>query len=208
MNFFSYDGPVSKFLNIFADLCILNICFLICCLPIFTIGASATALYSVCLKMSRGEEWSILPTFFKAFKQNFKQATKIWIPCLFMLIIAVSNIILLFTNSIFIGGRFLIAAAGSLLILLLHMLLMVFPVLAKFSNTTPNTVKNAYLMGLANLPWLILIAALNILPPVFTVLLPIRFSYVYLFWLIFGFSTVAFIASFVFENKIFPKYIE
>lgn len=58
-----------------ADLMILNIVFIICCLPIVTIGASLTALHYVTLKMVRNEESYIVKSFFKSFKQNFKQAT-------------------------------------------------------------------------------------------------------------------------------------
>ena len=60
-----------------ADLIMLNVVFLICCLPIVTIGASLTALHYVTLKMARNEESYIIRSFFKSFKQNFKQATVI-----------------------------------------------------------------------------------------------------------------------------------
>ena len=44
MSFFNMDGPIFRFLNKMADLCILNLIFMICCLPVITIGASLTAL--------------------------------------------------------------------------------------------------------------------------------------------------------------------
>ena len=62
-----------------------NVVCLICCLPIVTIGASLTALHYVTLKMTRNEESYIIRSFFKSFKQNFKQATII---NLIMLVIA------------------------------------------------------------------------------------------------------------------------
>ena len=54
--FFNMDSPVMRFLSRVCDLMILNFMCLICCIPIVTIGASVTALYSVTLKMVRGEE--------------------------------------------------------------------------------------------------------------------------------------------------------
>ena len=92
MSIFNMDGPVFRFLNKMADLCILNLIFLLCCLPIITIGASVTALYSVTLKMSRDQEGYIARSFFKAFKANFKQATSIWIPSLLLLFIMLADI--------------------------------------------------------------------------------------------------------------------
>ena len=39
MSFFNLDSPVMRFLTKVADLIILNILFLICCIPIVTIGS-------------------------------------------------------------------------------------------------------------------------------------------------------------------------
>ena len=56
-SFFNMDSPVMRFLSRLCDLMILNILCLICCIPIVTIGASITALYSVTLKMVKGEDF-------------------------------------------------------------------------------------------------------------------------------------------------------
>ena len=47
-----------------ADLCLLNLVCLACCIPIITAGASLTALYYVTLKMVRNEEAYIFRSFF------------------------------------------------------------------------------------------------------------------------------------------------
>ena len=73
--FFNMDSPVMRFLSRVCDLMILNLLCLICCIPIITIGASITALYSVTLKMVKGEETYIVKGFFHALKQNFKIST-------------------------------------------------------------------------------------------------------------------------------------
>lgn len=69
------DNKFFTFMNKVADLCILNIICLVCCIPIVTAGASITAMYYVTLKMVRNEEAYIVRSFFKSFKDNFKQAT-------------------------------------------------------------------------------------------------------------------------------------
>lgn len=63
-SFFNMDSPVMRFLSRLCDLMILNILCLICCIPIVTIGASITALYSVTLKMVKGEDSYIAKGFF------------------------------------------------------------------------------------------------------------------------------------------------
>ena len=54
--FFNMDSPVMNFLGRVADLVWLNILYIICCLPIFTIGAATSALYYVTMKMVADEE--------------------------------------------------------------------------------------------------------------------------------------------------------
>ena len=71
-SFFNMDSPIMRFLSRICDLMILNILCIICCLPVVTAGASITALYTITLKMVRGEESYIFKGFLKAFKENFK----------------------------------------------------------------------------------------------------------------------------------------
>lgn len=77
--FFNIDSPIMRLLSKVCDLMILNALCIICCLPIVTAGASVTALYTITMKMVRGEESYIFKGFFKAFKENFKQSTIIWL---------------------------------------------------------------------------------------------------------------------------------
>lgn len=68
------DSWVMRILTRIFDLIILNLLFIICSLPVITIGTSLTALYSVTLKIVRNEEGYIVRGFFKAYKENFKQS--------------------------------------------------------------------------------------------------------------------------------------
>ena len=72
---FDMNNTFFRFMSKVADLCILNIICVICCIPVITAGASITAMYYVTLKMVRNEDAYIVRSFFKSFKQNFKQAT-------------------------------------------------------------------------------------------------------------------------------------
>lgn len=73
MKIFDLDSPLMQVLNKVADLMWLNVLTLICCIPIFTAGASLTAMNYMALKIVRGEECYITRGFFKSFKMNFKQ---------------------------------------------------------------------------------------------------------------------------------------
>lgn len=206
MKLFSMEGPVISVLNKAADLFILNIIFLITCIPIVTIGASMSALYYVTLKMARNEEGYIFRSFFRAFKENFRQATTIWVPSLLMLVVLFFDIRIANQMNSPLQKPLIIGAYFILLILLL-MLLFVFPVLAKFENTVRQTVKNALLMSIGNLPFTICILVLTILPPVLITFLPPSLSFIYVLWFFCGCSLTALGASYIFEFKIFKKYI-
>ena len=70
---FDLDNPLMRGLSRATDIVALNVLFLLCCVPVVTIGASAAALYSMTLKMVRNEEPSIWKGFFKAFREDLKQ---------------------------------------------------------------------------------------------------------------------------------------
>lgn len=61
------------FLEVFADLCIVSAYWLICCIPIATIGASSAALYHTVVRVIRDEKDTLTRTFFSAFRDNLKQ---------------------------------------------------------------------------------------------------------------------------------------
>lgn len=76
---FNYDNPVWRFIGKFFDVMILNLLWVVCSIPIVTMGASTTAVYYVTMKLVRDEDGPTIRSFFKSFKENFKQATIIWL---------------------------------------------------------------------------------------------------------------------------------
>ena len=79
MSIFAPDGKLARCLNCIGNLMILNILTLICCIPLVTAGAAMTALYTMTMRMARNEEGSIVREYFQAFRDNFKQATILWL---------------------------------------------------------------------------------------------------------------------------------
>ena len=79
MRFNMMDNVVVRALSKLGDMICLNVMWLVCCIPVVTIGASTTALYTVMLKLVKNEEGYVFRGFLKAFKTNFKQSTIIWL---------------------------------------------------------------------------------------------------------------------------------
>lgn len=176
---FNMDSPLFIFLGKLADLVYLNILTLICCIPVFTAGAALTALNYVILKMVRNEEGYLTRAFFKSFKQNFKQATVIWLLFIFMAGIFAGDFFIFRYSAHTLPAWFQTAlAAVAFVVVFANM--HVFPVLAKFENTIKQTFKNSFFMGILSLPKTIAMMVLWVAPTIilifFVQALPIVFA--------------------------------
>ena len=73
------DGPILRTLTLIFDVTVTTFLFLLCCLPVFTIGASLSAMYATMLAVVRDGCTGVIRSFFGAFRDNFKQATLLWL---------------------------------------------------------------------------------------------------------------------------------
>ena len=85
MDFLRYDSDFMMSISKAVDYVLLNILCILFCLPIVTAGASVTATYYVAMKLMRKEEPVVWKSFMKSFRDNFKQATIIWLLALFFM---------------------------------------------------------------------------------------------------------------------------
>lgn len=79
---FRADSKVYQIVEKVVNLIKLNLVWILFCIPVVTIGAANTSLHEVALQILDGEEGYIVSSFYKAFRKNWKQATKLWIPFL------------------------------------------------------------------------------------------------------------------------------
>lgn len=200
MKILDIDGPLITLLSRMADMMWLTILTMICSIPIFTIGASLTALNYVALKMARNEEGYVTRSYFKAFKENFWQSTAIWL--IFALIFGFLGADYYIINNM--GAevnklvQLLLLVVG---IFALFAFVMVWPVQAKFANTVRRTIFNAFAISVAKFPRTILMIVIYAVPfllwlfvqPLIPQLLPILF----VFWL----SIPAFLSA-----KLYDKF--
>lgn len=114
-----------------------------------------TALHYVVLKMVRDEESYIVRSYFKSFKQNFKQATIIWLILLLVGAVLIGDLFILSFSTIRFSNWIRIALFTVIIIVLLATMHL-FPVLSRFDNTIKNTFKNSFFMGILTLPKTIL----------------------------------------------------
>ncbi|MCM1086573.1 MAG: DUF624 domain-containing protein [Muribaculaceae bacterium] len=197
---FSLDSPVMRFLGRMSDLLILNFLVMVCCIPVITAGAAFTGMYYVLMKTVRGEEGYLVSGFFKSFKQNFKQATALWLLILLFIVVCVGDI-LVFKYSTLEFPQFLQVTMIAVAILVAMVAVYIFPVLARFDNTTKNTIRNAFFMSIMNLPKTILIVLLLCSPVVVAMLSPYLGAFVFMF----GISLPAYASAYFFSG-IFKRF--
>lgn len=142
MALFNINSGFFKFINRLLDVLFINLLWIICSLPIVTIGASTCAAFSITLKMVDDEEGYIGKTFFKAFKQNFKQGTLMWLitaPCVYMLYLLWQMVIKSEDiNAIVIIGVILLTAIA------ISINLYSYPLIARYENSLKKIIKNSF----------------------------------------------------------------
>ena len=167
MKFLSYDSPFGQFLIKLCYSCCLNLLWFICCIPIFTIGASTTALYYASLKIVKDEDYGLTRMFFRSFRENFRQSTILWLILLAVGLLLAGDGYVVYRLRAFSTGpaavmwtlvlALLIAAAIAYTIVLLF----VFPLVASVSNTNWAMLKNSFFIGTHYLFCTILVFAVH-----------------------------------------------
>lgn len=152
-DFFSINSPFWELADKTVRLLWLSLLWMICSLPVFTIGASTTALYTVTLKYVRDEEGYLTSSFLHAFRKNFRQSTVI------EGISLAAGIFLLADFAVYYRSSSLNAVSLTLFTVFLGIFVVflfaniyVYPLLAYFDNTIRNTLFNALMMAVCHLP--------------------------------------------------------
>lgn len=174
-------------LNFLADLVLLNLLTVACSIPVITAGASITALYYTMQKMRNGEA-HLYKAFFKSFKDNFKQATIIW------LILLVVGVMICTCALMYYQMDMPVLLACTLLGLFIWGVVMswVFPLLSRFYSTTFGALKNAVLFGTSYFLLSVCMTLVNLIPLVVFLFFPNFFIYLTPLWLLIWFSFAAY----------------
>lgn len=202
-NFFNPEGSIMKALSRIADLAILNVLWLICCVPVVTAGAATTALFSVTLKMVKNEESYIFREYMKALRRNFKQSTIIWVILLAaMLVLGTDYYIMCQWDSQLRYPMLTVIILAGLVLLFVE--LYIFPLVAKFENTIKEYFKNAALMSVRHLPYTMILAVVFFIQVYACVYMIVNYQYLPIL-ILFGESAFVYVMSYIYV-KIFRVY--
>ena len=186
--FFDPDGLFAKIMNTVLALIVLNVLWIVCSLPVVTMGASTAALYTVLIGLRDGNDTKVIRRFFAAFGENWKQASAVW-----LVLLAASAVCGL---DLYLAAQTQSTVARVACVVGLVAVAMTatfaFPLLARFENTWRNHLKNGALLALSHAPRTLLSLALWGGAAVLTVYSFATMYHMILLWLMLGFSCLSY----------------
>lgn len=204
-NLFSYNGPLHKFLSFICDLMILNLLWIISCIPIITIGCATVSLDYCCLRMQR-DEGSIFKDYWQAFKSNLKQMIPMW-----LLIVLIGTVLAAEGALCYIytfPGRDAVRILFYLGVLgFIGVLSYLFPLQAQFSNTIGKTFFNAVALAVVNWKTTLKLILLHLSPVIWFMLNAASFEKWMILWAILGVSVIEYLCTKLI-NPFFKPYLE
>ena len=204
-NIFKIGSPFMELLTHLANLMLLSLLWIVCCIPVVTVVPASVALYYVSLKMVRKVNYSICKDFFHSFIDNLKQG--IVLNIVFLICIVLLSVNYFVFSSI---QSSLSQVASAILLLLtisfLNTMLYTFPLQAQFANTVLGTLKNAFFMSIQRLPNTIIILLLNMLSVIFALIFPDAFLRIIPAWVLLAPAGTTYLCAIRFA-KIFECYI-
>ena len=183
-NLFDIEAPIIQWVTKISLLLWMNTLWFVCCLPIVTAGASTAALYRMTFNL-REDRGCSAKAFFKAFRENFKQATGIWL----LLLLSAAALVVSYYFAMYIEQNLMrlgvVLALCLLFVLWGFMLLYAFPLTCYFENTLKGTVKNALAMSVKHLRQTVFCFAIAVIPAVALIVSPYWFLRLLYLWILF-----------------------
>ena len=186
------ESPLVSGMTTASDLLFLNFLWLLTSLPVVTIGASNAALYRVVMDMHQQKGGGLLKRYFRAWKENWKQATVIWLPTAAV----IALFFFVFHSFETLNGMLGVPVK---LILCFIMLLTVFingyayAYLGFFEDTVAVVLKNSLGAAIQKLPVTALIVFINLVPVILLVYSVELFMILLIFWLLIGIALSAYL---------------
>ncbi len=197
MNFFSPDSKFAQVMTAVGEMMILNLCWILGSLPLVTIGAANTAMYTMMGRRLRNEGSGTIGPFFKAWRSNLKISTLFWIAQVFITV-SLGMIFFLPLPGILKG------LAGVLLVLVTLVFSNIYPQIARFRNRWFPCLRNAVILLVLRLKWVLLNFLLLLSPLMAFLLAPMEFLRFGVVWILFGFSLLFYLSARIMQNVLAP----
>ncbi|MBR3949055.1 MAG: YesL family protein [Oscillospiraceae bacterium] len=197
MKFFSPDSKFAQVMTSFGEIMLLNLCYILACLPLVTVGAANTAMYTMMGRRLREEGGGTVVPFFKAWWSNLKLGTFFWV-------IQAAVSFSLGLTVVLPLPSFLKILAAVLLVLVTLLLSIIYPQLARYRNRPFAYLRNAVILLLTKPGWVLLNLVLFLIPIALFLLFPVEFLQFGVIWLLCGFSALFLVSAEVMQKILKP----
>lgn len=181
MKFFSPDSKFAQVMTVVGEMMLLNLCWILGSLPLVTVGAANTAMYTVMgRRLREGSSGTVVP-FFKAWWSNLKTGSLFWLAQALISVCLSLNLFLPVPG-------ILKVIAGAALILVTLVFSSIYPQIARFRNRWFAYLRNAVILLVLRLKWVVLNLLLFLAPVALFLLAPVEFLQLGFVWILFGIS--------------------
>lgn len=178
-----------RFMMLVTNLILLNVLWLVGCIPVITAGASTVAMHSVLIGYIKGKDDAVLKPFLKAFKENFRIVTPLWLLNLIVGAVLAAELFYLSTGA----QLWLKVVFGVLLFIYCAATAYLYPLLARYETTAKRALLNSFMLPGRHLLSSVCVVVLNLLPVALMVAFPEVFWKTILIWTLIGFSLIAYL---------------
>ena len=195
-NLFNLESPLMQMLTRVGDMILLNAMFLVCSIPVFTMGASLAALHKMLQQVVNESDTGTVKGFFKAFRANFKQATGLWLIVLLVIVSLFCDYLLVVTY--FSGSeavKWMLGLLAVLAVLVACVCVYMIPLLVRYENSLRQHLSNAIILSVIKLPRTIGLLILTFLPVIIFLLSFNVFLQTLIFWLFIGFAFTTYLGT-------------
>lgn len=210
MGIFDYRHSFYEFMKKIMWVFFINLLFIVTSLPIITIGASATAMYTLLQKLIKEKQFSFFKDYFSSFGRNFLKSTIIWLGCIAIGAICYIDIVF-FINSIKsfgIAGYFMLAVAILITVVFLMFALAVFPILAEFEGSLRDTFTVLFFAVKKHIFKCFMAVVSSVLIMGFTFYIIWYAEFIFIYFPLIAFALNGFILSYIYDSILRPYYEE
>lgn len=159
--FFDDSNPIWMAMGRLFDMTLLNVLWLVCCLPVFTIGPSTVAFFYAAMALARGEETYLTKDFFRSFRRDFGRNVAAG------LLITLTGVFLAVdVRMAYLAGggiyTFFMVFFAVLFLVWAFVAQFTFPLLAKFDNSIKNTLIRAFTLSIRHFPQTLMMLFLTV----------------------------------------------
>lgn len=202
---FSYDGPLFRIAERLGNLILLNLLYLIFCIPIITIGPATVALRYVTLKYAENVEDRVWAPFIHSFRQNLKQGILVGVIATILGAFLAWDLYLIYqiVDSGAVVDKVMLVAVALACVLYLMATAYIYPLIARFENSLKQMLRTAIILAIRHLPATVCLAIISAAPIVLLMYHPTTFVITLALYFFVGFAAIAY-----FQDKLIYRIFQ